>query len=1029
MLGVCLGALSPRAAVVDASPLDRDFSIRVWKKEHGLPDERIQCLHVDRRGFLWAGTRRGLVRFDGSRFRVWSRSTSDLFVNEDCRALAEDQAGNLWVGTADGLIRLGASPRRWWSDSGLSVLTIDRKIPLVVTSLAVVADGRLLMGAEHGLWLQGKDGGWAPVAWPDEPEKPIADRVSTVLAGRGGERWAGRNAHLFEWTPQRGTWESQSIQWSEPRPPHPFALAQTDDGAVYAVIGVWQEQSGHLYRRDPAGWQRVQSAGLIENFSNPPWLFADRSGGLWYPTGHGRLARWSAQGVQAYRLTGLPETEVVLCMTEDGEGNLWMGTLSSGLVCLIPRHIQTLTTRDGLPGDNTWALLEAADGALWVGTDRGVARLHDGEAQTWDTAAGLCSDHIRALAEDAQGHIWIGTAAGLNIWDHGKLTSFRLPGEWYRSKTRVLLAARDGTVWLGSAVGLHQIRDGQSRSWSPRDGLPNENVLALLEDHLGRLWLGTGGGGLARFDRGRFEVFGENEGLSSLNVWVIHEDADGFLWLGTDRGLNCLRNGRIQTVTTAEGLPDNLVNGLVEDRLGWFWVGHDNGIYRVQRQALLDVLDGRRRTVNCVRYDREDGLLNPETNGQKSQPPALLLRDGRVAFTSVAGVAIFDPVHPPELTNGPPARIERLTAGGREVFVAAPGVTPPAANRPREEWARVEPGEERQVEITFTAASFRSAEDTRFRHRLLGLDDTWQDSRGRRSAAYAFLPPGDYVFEVQAGNQYGHWSEAPATVAFRVIPHFYERRGVQVAGVLLVLFAGFAVVRWRMAELRRVARLEEEAARAQERLRLARDLHDGLGSNLTELTLLSGVGDPTEAPPEDLASRFRRLSESTHEALHALRDLIWTTSPQADTLEGLISRLRRHAERLGEAAKVPVRYDLPLELPAITLGPNARRDLLRAVDEALNNAVRHAGAGEIWLRVRANDEEWFVEVADNGRGFEVPDPASPGATGPDADRGLGLASMRERVESLGGRCEIRSQPGRGTRVRFHLPLTGWEARG
>ena len=180
--------------------------------------------------------------------------------------------------------------------------------------------------------------------------------------------------------------------------------------------------------------------------------------------------------------------------------------------------------------------------------------------------------------------------------------------------------------------------------------------------------------------------------------------------------------------------------------------------------------------------------------------------------------------------------------------------------------------------------------------------------------------------------------------------------------------------------------------------RLAKDRHDSLVTDLTELTLLSNLGEQTPPSSDQVARRFGQLSQRTHDALHSLRDLIWTTHPRADSMEELASRLCEHAERLLRTAGINCRSDLPAQLPEVGIGPDLRRNLLLATSEAVHNADRHARFTEVWLRLRLEGSVVEIAVEDNGGGFDSVVLAAPKS----ADRGLALASMRRRIESVGG---------------------------
>lgn len=993
-------------------PIERDYTVRAWRKEHGLPDNRVLSLLVARDGFLWAGTRAGVGRFDGHRFEIWGRPTHGDFTNDTCRALAEGPDGRLWVATDEGVVVLGE--RLEWPLLTRGLSGPAAPLPpgqVALRSVLATARGRVLAGSELGLWVGGDTEGWPALALAEVLARVT---ITSLLQTPDDAVWAGTDRQLYRLAPGAAAWEAQFAESPSGQDRYIHALAAGVDGTVFALRGNRTPRTGQLYRQTAAGWQPISGQELY-NAAEALVLAAGTGGGVWFTETPRSLGWWRDGEHRSYSLDDLLSAgDRVLCLAEDNDQNLWLGTDSSGLYCLQHRRVGTLTERDGLPHASAWALLEATDGAFWVGTDGGLARFQNGAVRTFVEETGLANLRVRALAEDAQGRVWIGTGAGLNVWNGTRLDAVRFEGPWFRTKIRCLLRTRDGAMWVGTAQGLHRLENGGSRSWLPEDGLPHGDVRVILEARDGGIWIGTDGGGLARVREDGFERFDERQGLSSPRVWALTEDEAGWLWIGTDRGLNCLHEGRITPVTTAHGLPNNLVNGLILDPDGWFWIGHDTGIYRARRADVVAVVTGRQPAFQVVVYDESDGLVRLETNGQTSQPAALRRRDGRIAFATVAGVAQFDPRRLPDQTNGPAARIERLLANNVARFTAHPGAPTNGLERPA---LRAVQDTDRHIEIRFTAPNFRSGEKTRFRYRLLGLDAGWVDAGLTRAATYAHLPPGDYTFEVVAANAQGYWSVRPARVAFRIEPRLFERTGVRLTTALALAGVAGWVIRWRLREARRFHRLEHAASLARERERMSRDLHDGLGSCLTEISLLSCQGEAAGSPAA--AGRiFQALARRSSEALEALRELIWANNPRADNLGSLFARASDQAGQMLAAARISARFDLPADPPRTAVGPVFRRQVLLALREAVNNAVRHARARQVTLRATPGPREVVIEIADDGVGFQ------PGVSthAARAVPGLGLRSMRERIESLGGEFELHSAPGAGTRVIFHLPL-------
>jgi signal transduction histidine kinase len=315
------------------------------------------------------------------------------------------------------------------------------------------------------------------------------------------------------------------------------------------------------------------------------------------------------------------------------------------------------------------------------------------------------------------------------------------------------------------------------------------------------------------------------------------------------------------------------------------------------------------------------------------------------------------------------------------------------------------------VEFRYTAPVFIAPEQTMFRYRLRGVDDRWIDAGTRREAYFTRLRPGAYDFEVVAGSHRGVWGKESASFAFFIKPFFFQTWWFYGLCGLVAASTVIAVVMWRIREVSKFHRLAQQAAIAEERSRIAKDLHDGLGADLTRLALLADLasGEPEEKAGEHL----QKLSRSSREAARVLKEMIWIANPANDTLEGVVSRIGQTAQDFLGDARIRCRLDLPAQLPENPLTLDQRRNLLLVAREALNNIVKHASATEVCIRASSRGDGLFLEIEDNGRGFD--------AAGIHSD-GLGLASMKRRIESLGGTLDLQSLPGAGTKISIALKI-------
>jgi signal transduction histidine kinase len=581
--------------------------------------------------------------------------------------------------------------------------------------------------------------------------------------------------------------------------------------------------------------------------------------------------------------------------------------------------------------------------------------------------------------------------------------------------------------------------------------LSHADVRVIYQDRRGAMWFGTYGGGLNRLQDGQITTYATTLGDYNNRAWWIHEDEDGVFWVGSRSGLNRFmppevpspdpptalaasdgeRDGvrsRFFTFTTRHGLRENMVNNIQEDDLGHLWLSGPKGIYRVSRRELNDVAAGHAAQAQVLAFGEADGMLNSQCNGGANQPSGCKDRTGRIWFPTARGVAVVNPRTIRRNDVPPPVVIEQVRADEEIVHGdgAANGSPKSEIGHPKPEvrkgkqrgaaaaLLRLAPGRARVLEIRYTANSFAAPHRMRFKYRLEGHDRDWRFAEANeRTVFYTNLRPGAYTFRVTACNNHGVWSETPAEFAFCLDPHvwqtwlFYMLAGAAIVGL------SAAVQTRRLRWQRRLLQAEQRQALADERTRIARDLHDDLGTALTGLALQMDVlrraardGPPLTERLAESATRIRALAQH-------MREVVWAVNPRCDTVSSLASFLEQQAGQFLKADGLRCRLEFPEDIPPLPLDGETRYQLALGVREALANAVRHAAASEIVLSLSLEANRLVVRIADNGRGFCADDGKTPGD---------GLANLHARLEKLGGHCKCRSTPGTGTTIELRVPL-------
>jgi signal transduction histidine kinase len=465
-----------------------------------------------------------------------------------------------------------------------------------------------------------------------------------------------------------------------------------------------------------------------------------------------------------------------------------------------------------------------------------------------------------------------------------------------------------------------------------------------------------------------------------------------------------LRDGNVRVLGPSQGLETDTVVQILEDQAGDLWLGTYQGVLRVARSDLEELLADRRSRLHPRRFDHADGLLSAQCNTGPSG--ALRARDGGLFFCTYQGLLHIQPRLVADTPAPPVVRQEDFIVAGK-VWDRG-GVATPAME--------VAPGQQR-FEFRYTALRTVAAERVRFRYRLSGLETEWNEAGSRRSAYYSYVPPGRYRFEVTAHGGDGVWNPAAATLEFVVLPHFWETLWFRIASWLggVLVAVGIVVALLRQRHRRQVRALEHQRAVERERARIARDLHDELGSRLTKAGMVAEMAARDLAAQPGARQRVLALRATLDEVTATMDELVWAVNPKHDTLDGLANYLIRFTQEFFRDSPIRCELNVPPDLPAAPLVASLRHDLFLAYKEAVANAAKHARATVITVRAEFDGHRLTLEVCDDGVGF---DPAAP------RSRGRGLENMGERLQSVGGQATIVSAPGRGTCVRFAVPLAG-----
>jgi hypothetical protein len=434
-------------------------------------------------------------------------------------------------------------------------------------------------------------------------------------------------------------------------------------------------------------------------------------------------------------------------------------------------------------------------------------------------------------------------------------------------------------------------------------------------------------------------------------------------------------------------MAEDIVGSIQPDQNGGLWLLGYQGIHRVTVSNLLAVARGEARRVLPRTLGVLDGLDGLEGNvgpiASAREP------DGTLWFATSGGFVRF---HPEKL---PPPFVPQPEILDAHDMSAGP-TSMPISTTDRVVFTD---GRGRHLRLRFTALHPSEGSRARIQYRLEGLDQDWYDADHHRMATYVGLAPGDYRFRVRAAYAQSGWHPQVAEWSFVVRPLWWERTDVR---ILLALAVGGGVA-WRVQHLlrfhRELARLRQDRAVEDERRRLARDMHDGIGSELARIHLAAVSG------PVDAASASRSL-------LDRLQTLVWLTDPAEDRIEAVARLMADRLERFFPQDSPRVHVDILQVRAADAVDGRARRELLAWLDEGLANIAKHAQAQNVRLEIRLADQALHLVLSDDGVGYSPQD---------IRQGGRGLSHLHARIQALGGTLEIQTARGQGTRLHAILP--------
>jgi signal transduction histidine kinase/ligand-binding sensor domain-containing protein len=969
-----------------------------WSGKDGAPSG-VQALAQSNDGLLWLGAHNGLFSFDGVRFTSIRRlNGTDLPIGE-VYALLAPRTGGLWVSYLFG----GAS----FIDQGkvTNFPPADGLPRGTITDFAEGSDGAVWAASSSGLFRRSR------TKWEDVTEQyGVPTRfLRSICIDPDQTVWLNAGGTIFYL--EAGSYRFETAPWRIDGINNPY-LARSRDGVPWISTRI----DGR-----PAALRLSMRSLIKPAAADIVWLekpdaaidIVESSGALWIDSGTAltrvpAIAGGKHDAPFLDRAKDLPLDQTsgpgVQIGFEDREGDIWLGT-TGGIDKFRDSKIHKLPL---IMGEIT--IVAAEKGALWVGLDRSPAVARGLYSVGLDVPLQRITgvERISAGYRSPSGDTWLGGAGGLWHLDQNEWRPMAGPDTLLGqpdTDLQGIVEDSGGSLWISVVRnGLYKHTVDGWTAYTPKDVRSKEYPIVLLSDKAGTIWLGYSQNRVAALRKGDEKSFTNKDGIAVGNVLALGV-IEGMLWVGGDQGLAYYNGHHFYPVRFTTGNPVSSVTGILQSTAGDAWINTGAGVIHVSSQDLRTWSQRPDGPLEAELLNYLDGMLGSPTP-VRPLPTVVEASDGTIWFTTTNGIFWSDPGTRARNSTPPGVFVTRLIADGT-LIEAGPQLLLGKNTR--------------NLEIDYTATSLVIPERVRFKYRLMGRDPEWQDVGSRRSAFYTDLPPGSYEFRVTASNNDGVWNDEGSQQSLILPPTTFQTVWFRLlctaiaAALLVILF----LVRLRQMSLQLHRQLEQRFdARAEERTRIARDLHDSLLQGFQGLMFrLQAVRQLLPYRASEAAAQLDTALESGDRAIaegrDAVRDLRDTTLIHGDLGETLLSLGKEFG---GAAESQQPSYDVFVEGKPHPLDPLVRDEVYRIAREAIRNAFKHARASKIETELMYGPIHFSVRIRDDGIGID-PQVLAQGRR----EGHWGLPGMRERTSTFKGAFNVWSELGAGSEIELKIP--------
>ncbi len=697
-------------------------------------------------------------------------------------------------------------------------------------------------------------------------------------------------------------------------------------------------------------------------------LYLTQKGDVIYTTSEGVYLENNGEIRLLNMKNGLP-TDIVWSATEDKDGNLYFGTNNGGFCIYENDKITKYNLSDET---KIRGLTISKSGDLILNSTNDV--FYFNKSVIFKTLLDFSPRVIKSMTEMSDGSLFLNTENGTIIYQNGIKSHILKNNTIPPNEIFDAVEGANSIKYLASPSGVIVLDGNKISRITKSDGIVGSYVNSLFFTSDSTLLIGSHGEGFSAYKNGQIKNYGKDSGLSDFTIQCFVELSDKSICIGTTNGgVNFLKNNKFFSITTDNGLLSNNIIGLAVDNSGKIFAASTNGV---------NIIDLENNSIFIRSLTEEDGLISNECidNGIKVD------RNNDVWIATKSGLSKYNQQGDNQTTI--PTQTHII---GFEIF-----------NKPQNlKKFKLNPKlnfDQNYLKFSYVGINLSAPHKIIYQYKLTGVNKDWVTSQ-EHNVQYTSLDDGKYTFEVKARNEWGYWSE-PASLAFVINPAWWETWWFYTLSVLAIGTLIAFVSSYRYRHLLAIEKM---------RSKISTDLHDSIGSGLSEISILTELlGFKIPEEKSDLKSGLKNVSAISRTLIESMSDIVWLVNPKKDSLKDLFKRLQLSYHEVLKHADVDLLVENLDTLETIKLPMNFRQHLFLIFKEAINNALKYSNADLLNLKIETNGNLLTVTLSDNGIGFDLS----------DEKMGNGLLNMKNRAKEIGGNIEYFSEKNIGTTIKF-----------